>query len=294
LFCLLTTPAIGQNQLQNQLIMLQSEVIAMLHEGLLSGRIRDINRLYNASELAREGSLGALRDQHQRMLQAAPLRRPPGFVRRASSTPSLAPPWSRRQPPPPAAGTKPARSRTERAEAFPSNASDDGYESGPGTGAGSTSGTKAMLLAGDDAAAPLFCRYALDLQRTGEPLDARFRAGGPQACPECGTRVEVQPGRAWRITRDVLSERALGQRFEAEAVEERTYLLGNRFVVKCHREGAGFACVLCSAYRHRDTVCATAEGLVRHVWREHQVGEYEGDVDIREVCVARERTSKRY
>jgi hypothetical protein len=283
--------AVGQNQLQAQLIMLQSEVIMMLQEGILSGRVRDMNRLYNASELAREGSLNALRGQYQRMLQAAPLR--PGLIRRASSTPSLAPSrraGAGREPPRP--GAEPSRSPADRAAtAHPSEGGRGPREPGPGAGGDSTSGTKVMLL---DDAAPLFCLYALDLQRTSEPLEARFRPGGPLACPACGTRVEVRFGRSWRVSREVLREGADGRRLEDAAVEERTYLLGNRFVVKCHREQAGFACVLCARYRDKDTVCATAEGLVKHVWRSHEVGEYEDDVDIREVGLVMDRTSKRF
>lgn len=314
--------AIGQNQLQSQLIMLQSEVIMMLQEGIMSGRIRDVNRLYNASELAREGSINALRDQYQRMMQAAPPRRPPGSVRRISSTPTLASHGGRqqREPPPPGTrpprrgtermeayprdegegvaeppppGTRPARSRTERVTAYPSEDGEGVDEAGPGTigGVDETSGTKVMLM---DDSGPLFCRYALDLQHSSEPLEARFRRGGPLACPECGTRVGVQFGRAWRITREMLRERRVGERFEDEVAEERTYLLSNRFVVKCHREQAGFACVLCSRYRYRDTVCPTAEGLVKHVWQQHEAAEYEDEVDIRDVGLTKERTSKRF
>jgi hypothetical protein len=291
-YSLTTPPAIGQNQLQAQLIMLQSEVIMILQEAILSGRVRDMNRLYNASELAREGSLNALRDQYQRTLQAAPLR--PGAVRRVSSTPLLAP--SRRAagrvrgPPPP--GTKPSRARTEHRTLDPSEDGEGLDGPGPGAGGDSTSGTKVMLL---DDSSPLFCRYALELQRTSEPLEARFRPGGPLACPACGTRVEVQFGRSWRVSRQVLPDRAAGRRFDYEsAVEERTYLLGNRFVVKCHREQAGFACVLCARYRDKDTVCATADGLVKHVWRIHEVDEYEDDVDIREVETVGERAGMRH
>jgi hypothetical protein len=272
--------------------MLQSEVIAMLQEALLSGRVRDMNRLYNASELAREGSLSALRDQYQRALLAAPPRRPPGSVRRVSSTPSLALAQRRRDPPPPPPPvTKPVRGPTGAAMADQSDDSGEGHGTSGATAA-STSGTKVMLL---DDTAPLFCRYALDLQRTGEPLEARFRPGGPLACPACGTRVEVRFGRSWRVTRAVVVGRGR-QRDEGGgvAVEERTYMLGNRFVLKCHREQAGFACVLCARNRDADTVCATADGLVKHVWRSHEVGEYEDDVDIREVGVVRERASKRH
>ena len=219
----------------------------------------------------------------------------PGPLRRVSSTPSLAPSrrvgFNREPPPPPGAETVAGRGGSRGDGAHPSEGGRGPREPGPGAGGDSTSGTKVMLL---DDAAPLFCRYALDLQRTSEPLEERFRPGGPLACPACGTRVEVRFGRSWRVSREVLREGADERRLEDAAVEERTYLLGNRFVVKCHREQAGFACVLCARYRDKDTVCATADGLVKHVWRSHEVGEYEDDVDIREVGLDMERTSKRY
>ncbi len=80
---------IAQTQLQSQIITLQSTVIKILEEALYTGQIPDIKRLLNASEFAREGSVRALRDQYQRMLQATPAKRPIGPVRRISSTPTL-------------------------------------------------------------------------------------------------------------------------------------------------------------------------------------------------------------
>ena len=68
--------------------------------------------------------------------------------------------------------------------------------------------------------------------------------------------------------------------YEEERIEERTYLLSNRFVVKCHRERVGFACVLCARYRERDTIVGSVQGLVRHVWQKHNVEEYEMEPDI--------------
>lgn len=52
--------------------------------------------------------------------------------------------------------------------------------------------------------------------------------------------------------------------------------------MKCHREGGGFACVLCSRWREADTVCEGVEALVEHVWRDHGGREIEGDGDIGE------------
>jgi len=69
--------------------------------------------------------------------------------------------------------------------------------------------------------------------------------------------------------------------------EDRTYLLSARFLVKCHRPGGergkGYACYLCYRNRERDTLVKTIRGLVGHVMDKHEVGEYEREVDIREV-----------
>ena len=60
-------------------------------------------------------------------------------------------------------------------------------------------------------------------------------------------------------------------------------MISNRFIVKCHREGGGFACVLCSKCREYDTVCREVEELVEHVWSEHEGWEVEGEEDVREM-----------
>jgi hypothetical protein len=234
---------VAQTQLQSQIITLQGTVIKLLEEALITGRPPDINSLYNASEFAREGSIKALRDQYQRLLQAAPLRRPIGPVRRTSSTPTLR--------------------------------EDVGWECRPPQ--------KALTFysRNDD---PLFCPYAVELQRTTRPLGEEFAAGGKCACPSCGGVVAVEAGRAWRIEKEVLRERVLtdGEKELVEVVEARTYMLTNRFIVKCHREGAGFACYLCYKYRKNDTLCKGMETFVGHIIEQHGVGEYERDPDIKE------------
>lgn len=84
----------------------------------------------------------------------------------------------------------------------------------------------------------------------------------------------VEQGQAWKIVKEEIVH---------EQIEQRTYLLSNRFVVKCHRERVGFACLLCARFRDRDTILESAQGLVRHVWRRHDVNEYEVEPDIWEV-----------
>ncbi|KAI8627779.1 hypothetical protein F5Y19DRAFT_441322 [Xylariaceae sp. FL1651] len=68
---------ITENQLQAQIITLQQTVIDVLQEALLnrtSLSCTDVQKLISASAAARNSSLGALREQYQRLSLAAPLR----------------------------------------------------------------------------------------------------------------------------------------------------------------------------------------------------------------------------
>jgi hypothetical protein len=90
--------------------------------------------------------------------------------------------------------------------------------------------------------------------------------------------------REWNIVKEVVRERvARGPEEVVEIVQDRTYLVTDRFLVKCHRPGAGYACCLCFRHRDRETLCKRLESLVTHVLEEHDVGEYEMDPDIRDV-----------
>lgn len=116
----------------------------------------------------------------------------------------------------------------------------------------------------------LYCIYALDLQNhTEQPLADNFKDRGDGRCPYCSVIIPTRPGRAWEIVRED----------EREGVD-RTFLVQNRFVVKSHREGGKFACILCSQGRPVDTVCESVAGLVDHIWKEHFCEEYERDIDI--------------
>lgn len=119
----------------------------------------------------------------------------------------------------------------------------------------------------------LFCPYALDLQRDpARPLSDSYKLPtGDNRCPFCKFHIHTKPGRAWEvILDDKISRRDRRCRF----------LITNRFVVKCHGDGGGFACVLCRRWSDGDTVMRGVEELVDHVWREHGVGEVRGDGDI--------------
>lgn len=267
---------ITQNQLQGQIITLQSTVIGLLEDALYTGRIADINKLYNASELARDGSIAALKQQYQRMLEKAPVRRGMRIplLRRTSSTPmmkSLPPATSRGGSVANATnGDVETEVRTKKAETF-----------GP---EGPRSEVREIRDDFFSADGPLFCRYAVYLQ--DEPrmlLASGFAPGCSNRCPECNTFVNVEQGRAWKIVKETVREKISTPDYDEEQVEERTYLIGNRFVIKCHREKMGFACVLCARFRERDTILESAQGLVRHVWQKHSVEEYESDPDIRDI-----------
>ncbi|KAB5511497.1 hypothetical protein GE09DRAFT_1180128 [Coniochaeta sp. 2T2.1] len=249
---------IAQTQLQSQIITLQGTVIKLLEEALVTGRPPDVQTLLNASEFAREGSVKALRDQYQRLLQSAPIQRPMGLVRRISSTPTLRDSSTASS----ATADWTDRSRLQKAIAF----------NKPG---------------------PLFCPYAEDLQRTSRPLDRAFVGRcscGP--CPACGAIItsEGEGRRSWNIIKEVVRERrSCGPAEGAEVVEiiqDRTYLLTDRFIVKCHREGVGFACYLCFQHRDRDALCKGVQSLVTHVLEKHDIAEYETDPDIRDVTSA--------
>jgi hypothetical protein len=221
----------------------------------MTGTIPDINRLYNTSEFAREGSLRALRDQHQRLLESAPPpRRPTGPLRRTSSTPSLRDysadlVWSQRQP-------------SRKTLAY-------------------------------DKADPLFCRVAQELQRTDRPLDSCLAMDRSSAvCAACGAEAGLDD---WRIEKEVAvrgsssrEERrwSRGSDDGTETTVVRTYLLTRRFIFKCHREGSEYACYLCFRHRDRDTLCRSEEGLVSHVTSKHSTAEYGDDRDIRELSRA--------
>ncbi|KIW07213.1 hypothetical protein, variant 2 [Verruconis gallopava] len=232
---------ITQNQLQGQIITLQGTVIQLLDEALRTGRIENINKLYNATELARDGSIAALQGQYQRMLQAAPIQRPP-TVRRISSQPSVV-------------------SASRKSLPAPSKA-------------------KTFADTVDD---PLFCRYSYDLQRDNRlALDKEFLSGGGCSCFVCGVLLDVEPGRAWKITKEHVRDRIVTPDYDEEIIEDRIYLVNNRFVIKCHRANGGFACVLCARYREKDTLLESAQGLIRHIWNKHDASEYQ-DPDIQEI-----------
>ena len=233
------------------------------------------------------------------MLQAAPLRRPPGLqMRRISSTPtlkSLAGPKSdvRSQ----VNSRSNRRSRVDGRDDTRSqvNGRDDTRSQYNGNGNGDASTANGTSTDSDDdpldTNGPLFCPYSLTLQ-SSPTQTLSLIPGTPPSCPTCRAPLPLIPGRAWKITKETLHERISTPAYDDEVVETRAFLISNRFVAKCHRE-RGFACVLCKDYRERDTVCESAEGLVRHVWLRHEARELLKELDIREVGLEEMEETKR-
>lgn len=122
----------------------------------------------------------------------------------------------------------------------------------------------------------MFCIYSTDLQRNAQlPLANSYKMGGTGLCPFCRSHIDTRPGKAWEIVTD--SHRWINGRIRSRF---RTFLVTNRFVIKSHREGSGFACVLCARFSKSDTVCRQVGALMEHLWRDHSSEEMERDEDI--------------
>lgn len=122
----------------------------------------------------------------------------------------------------------------------------------------------------------LFCVYARDLQTHPRlPLTDNFKEGGNNMCPFCHAHAPMRPGKAWEI---------ITNNCDCEGrPERRVFLVKNRFVIKCHKEGQGFACILCARFKESDTVCRELGALMDHLWREHTSQELEKDDDVFEI-----------
>ena len=136
---------------------------------------------------------------------------------------------------------------------------------------------------------PLFCRYAQDLQfMPSRPLARDFAPGGSCQCPSCFAAIDATADDFWKIgkcTPRIVADRG----YEKEILETREFVLGQRFVIKCHTPDGKYACVLCNNFRNQDAICRTVEALVRHVGNYHDISEIIKDKDLREVDLERTR-----
>lgn len=253
----------------------------MLEEALFTGKTPDISKLYNASEFAREGSIRALREQYRRMLEGPgpekALRggggRPSRPVRRVSSTPMMR------------GGREESSVVGSEAGSYGRSRSRGGSRHGSGTRHGQSKTLVRMSSAG-----PLFCECAEELQLTERGVDEVLVSEGDRSyvCSGCGASLRAARHGSWRIEKEVtLREEEHDSRDRRETVsvahlQVRTFALTGRFLVKCHREEAGFACYLCYRHRDRDTLCPDVESLVSHVAEQHYIAEYLGEPDIKE------------
>ena len=85
--------------------------------------------------------------------------------------------------------------------------------------------------------------------------------------------ISTRQNKAWEVVKE--DERREGV--------DRTFLVGTRFLVKCHRAGGGYACVLCSRFRKVDTIWEDIRAFAKHVSRAHEPVELSKEIDIEEV-----------
>ena len=186
---------------------------------------------------------------------------------------------------------------------------------------------------------PLFCRYSIQLQKDWRrPLalgsedggsshsEADFdgSADGGLICPACMGSFAIEHDRSWKMLKPVVvgeeiqpakatdaRDDADGDRTVAtttrrkhivELVQDRLFVVSNRFIVKCHRPAAydglentllppSYACSLCDQFdaHGRVALCSSMARLVNHVCEKHSVAELLSDPDIREIGGREER-----
>lgn len=300
---------ITQNQLQSQIIQLQSTLLSIHQDFMLStyttpsSSHSHLVRLIQTTRTARMASIQALHMQYLRMLQPPeplipdPYRNVPGafpdppahmprhdsVTRRPSSRPrvrsrSKSPkkpaddgeftiqpyPNPNRQP-----SSRPRGRSRSRSPAKPNHDREFSIQPYPNPPRRPSPKPPAPSRR-------LFCVYARDLQDHPRlPLTDSYKEGGDNMCPFCHAHTATRPGKAWEIIADNCRR--------GHERKRRVFLVKNRFVIKCHREGQGFACVLCARFKESDTVCREIGALMEHLWREHSSDELEKDCDIFEI-----------
>ncbi|KAF1913891.1 hypothetical protein BDU57DRAFT_454979 [Ampelomyces quisqualis] len=266
---------LGENQLQSQIIQLQHTLLSIHQDFMLStytapsSSHSHLLRLIQTTRTARMASIQALHMQYQRMLQ------PP-----ESSIPDPCQSVPGAFPTPPAnmhrhdsvtrrPSSKPRRSSRSRSPAKPAGDGEFTIQPYP-----NPQHKPSPRLPPDSQR--LFCVYARDLQHHPRlPLTDNYKEGGDNMCPFCHAHSATRPGKAWEIIADDCRR--------GHERKRRVFLVKNRFTIKCHREGKGFACVLCARFKESDTVCREIGALMEHLWREHSSDELDKDVDIFEI-----------
>jgi hypothetical protein len=262
---------VTQNQLQAQIIQLQRTLLGIHQDYMLSTYLSPSSshshllRLIQTTRSARVASIQALHMQYQRML-------PP--LEPVAPDPPRTLPGSFPLPPNPV----PRHDSLTRRHRSKSRNRSRSRSPVPAEGQGEIT-IQPFPNPRPHPQPPsnkLFCVYARDLQiHPHLPLTDNYKEGGDNMCSFCHAHTSTRPGKAWEIIANGCGEDGRHKR--------RIFLVKNRFVIKCHREGKGFACVLCARFKESDTVCREVGALMEHLWKDHTSGELEKDGDVFEI-----------
>ncbi|KAF2741323.1 hypothetical protein EJ04DRAFT_480599 [Polyplosphaeria fusca] len=279
---------VSQTALQSQIITLQSVLITTFLYGPGSPEpiSHHLSSVLAASRAAGTSSVDILAAQHQRQRALLP---PASRSRRLSGSRSAAPVPALPYPVTEAATTsgastalvKSTRDRSIPRSSGPAKTTILDVGSRPkalrtDTESTSFSGLTSFDNSFDNSSVPggLYCPYAVDLQRhPDQPLHSTLMSSDEPYCSHCRRILNLSPGKSWEV-------------YKEDEGTRRLFHIQNRFVVKCHRESAdgGYCCILCTRAATIDTVCGDVKALVRHVWMDHGVGEFELEEDIQEVA----------
>jgi hypothetical protein len=263
-----------QNQLQTQIIQLQQTLLQIHQDYMLSTYLTPssshshILRLIQTTRSARMASIQALHMQYQRMLPSIPPSTPDPHRTIPGAFPLPPSNMPRHDSVTERHGSKHrdrSRSRSPIGENDPGEITIQPYPNP----------RPKPIQQPHPHGNKLFCIYARDLQSHARlPLTDNYREGGNNMCPYCHAHISTRPGKAWEI---------IPHGDHDHRHRRRVFLVKNRFVIKSHREGAGFACVLCARFRESDTVCKEVGALMEHLWKDHTSEELEKDDDVFEV-----------
>jgi hypothetical protein len=261
---------VTQNQLQTQIIQLQQTLLGIHQDYMLSTYLSPssshshLARLIQTTRSARLASIQALHMQYQRMLPLQPDPYPaiPGAFPLPSGNMHRHDSVTRRPS---------TRHRSRSRSESPKGPKDPGEITIQPYPLPHRKPSPRPYQHGNK----LFCVYARDLQHHARlPLTDNYKEGGNNMCPYCHSHISTRPGKAWEIVSHGNHE---------DRHRRRVFLVKNRFVIKSHREGAGFACVLCARFKESDTACKEVGALMEHLWKDHTSEELEKDDDIFEV-----------
>lgn len=207
-----------------------------------------MDRLLEAQDLARNGSLDALHGQQARMEAS---RRQNGDYYAPLGRSITAPPNGQRQ-----------LTYTTRQNTFPASSSSSQQRALP-------------------APTPnFFCRYSESLQTSRRPLSLSFEPGADKRCPSCPAVIPVDTRDFWTLTVQLPDKLGIRRPVDFE--------LDARFIVKCHVEDGRYACIFCNRFSDRDCVCRDIASLVNHLAKEHTAEDYATDLDMIRVVQQRD------